>query len=135
MRGLRGCALAQPAEFARAAAALERNDEVVGERAAFVEVARHFRGFIFDFIVERADGELTDAALLVGRQPVGDPLFQRGVRLVGLAQIGEDAAAANFDEIRGGAGLRDFIAQLRMQQRQRDQAEFGLVAGVAGARR
>ncbi len=95
----------------------------------------YFRGFIFDFVVQGSDRELADAALLLGGQPIGDPFLERRVRLVGLAQIGEDTAEANFCEIRLGTGLRNFIAQLRMEQRQRDKADFGLVAGVAAARR
>ena len=130
-----GAAGAESSDFARAAAALERNDVVVGERAAFLEVGGDFRGFVLDLVVQGSDRELADAALLFRRQPIGNPFFERSVWFIGLAQIGEDAAEANFFEIRLGSGLRNFIAQLRMQQRERDKADFGLLAGVAAGRR
>jgi hypothetical protein len=127
------CALAQPAQFARASPPLERNDKVVDQRAASVEVAAIFLNIVCDFIRQRPNGELAHAALLVSSQSIGDPLFERRVWFVGAAQLAEHAAEANFSEIRLGSRLRNFIAQLRMQQRQRDQADLGLRAGVAAA--
>ena len=129
------CARAQPAQLACAPPPLERNDKVVDQRAASVQLAAIFLNIVCDVIRQRPDGELAHAALLVCRQSIGDPLFERRVWLVGAAQLAEHAAEANFFEIRLGSGLRNFIAQLRMQQRQRDQADLGLRAGVAAARR
>jgi hypothetical protein len=71
--------------------------------------------------------------LFIRRQPIRDPLFEGSIWLIGAAQVGEDAAEANFFEIRRRSRLRNFIAQFRMQQRQRDKADLGLRAGVAAA--
>ena len=126
-------ALAQPAQLACAPPPLERNDEVIDQRAASIEVAAILLNVVRDVIRQRPDGELAHSSLLVCRQSLGDPLFERRVWFVGAAQLAEHAAEANFFEIRLGSGLRNFIAQFRMQQRQRDQADLGLRAGVAAA--
>src|SRR5579863_4201663 len=84
------CALAQAAQFAKAAAALERDDVVVRERAALVEVVGNLLGFVFELFGRRADRESADAAVLIGGEAIRDPLFERGVWLVGAAEIGED---------------------------------------------
>src|SRR5579862_7787502 len=130
-----GSTSAKSSDFARASAPLERSDIVAGDRATFLELARNFLRFVHDFVVQRSDRKLADAALLVRSQPIGNPLFERGVWLIRAAQVGEDAAEANFLEIRPSARLPNFIAQLRMEQRQRDKADLGRRAGVAAARR
>src|SRR5271154_5916568 len=128
------CACAQPAQLACAASPLERNDKVADQRAAPVQLAAIFLNIVRDVIRQRPDGKLAHAPLLVCRQSIGDPLFEGGVWLVGAAQFAEHTAEANFFEIRLGSGLRHFIAQLRVQQCQRDQADLGLPAGVVAAR-
>ena len=83
------CARAQPAQLACAPSPLERNDEVVDQRAASVQLAAIFLNVVCDIIRQRPDGELAHAALLVCGQSIGDPLFEGGVWLVGAAQVGE----------------------------------------------
>src|ERR1700735_86843 len=103
-----GSAPAESSDFARATAPLERTDIVVGECAALLEVAGNFLRFVHDLVVQRTHRKLADAALLVRRQPISNPLFEGSVRLIGAAQVGEDAAEANFFEIRPSSGLRNF---------------------------